>query len=208
MSDIEQEFGFGSFDGAVEFPTTVAELNQDVEVADTYRNGMEGSSEEDVWDSVIDHEVEEAVVKATLPPGGWYEVPKATVTRSVKDVDVYLKVDNQLKLVNQSRQVGRVSGRGFHTDSEGNIHSPFIRFTICPQIAYGVDFETKVPTEKKLASSYKLYVAASNAYKKVFKQAPRTPGDVVAYLETHPFKVRTFQGSDGLVALDIEPIFV
>ena len=158
------------------------------------------------WDEEIDHAAEEAVVRASMPPGGYYDVQKLEATYGDRESEVYLRTAHGLQLTKQVRHSVRLWGKGYR-EVDGKVYLAHLRFSICPQVAYGKDKDGN-PSEQKLNHSYKLYQAAKRAYEKVIGQAPKSPRDVVNYLTQYPVKLQTFQAADGLIVLGIEGVMV
>ena len=153
------------------------------------------------WDDELDHEEIDKAYKATQPPGGYYDVAKFEGTETVKAVEYWVKTGEGFEKVTQERPILRYSGRG-RRDVEGKVYEPRISFRISPVRAYGKNEDGSVNPDK-FDSPYKLFCRALLAYEQVLGVKPKTGRALREYLESYPTKIRTMQGSDGLVVLDI-----
>lgn len=145
---------------------------------------------DEAWADSLDHEADEAAIKEVMAPAGYYETDRLFLSR--KD------------------QPGEPRKTFFYgtgvREAGGKTYTPRLRFTISPDKAYGKT--DGVEDESKLAHAYNLYLSAKRAFQTVTGEKPRTRTELEDYLTTSPLKLRTMQGNDGLVVLDIVGIKV
>lgn len=198
MEDFNTEdgFGFGDSNDGFDLPDFSSTGAPTADVATEAGSGV-GVDEDDVWGQVIDHEEEDKAYKATQPPGGWYMVQGLTATR--KAAEPLKKFPNLM-----SKPSLRLFGFGFK-DVDGKTVKAKISFTISPVLHRKVDYDTGQETDK-LSHSYKLYVSAKNAYEKATGTKPVNAAAIEAYLSQSPLKIRTMQGEDGLIVLDLQEV--
>lgn len=161
------------------------------------------SDEVDPWGEEIDHEAQDAIVKATMPPAGYYDIPKLEVSDADREAEVILETPEGLRSVRALRRRKSFYGKGYR-QAEDKVYSPNIRFSISPHVGYGKDSDGN-PTKDKLANDFKMFKAASKAFEQVAKRRPKNTYEVIEYLVSNPIRVRCMQGNDGLFVLDIVP---
>ncbi len=162
-----------------------------------------GVETDDVWDAEIDHAEEDRIAKRAMAPAGYYEVAKLEGGDiKEREVEYYEEADNGLRLVRKPRKRVSYYGMG-QKEHDGRVVTTRLRFSICPTPGYGKDYQTGEPSTQKLSNDFKLYQACKKAYEQVLGEKPKSPRQVLDYLSRYPVKLRTMQGNDGLVVLDV-----
>lgn len=132
-------------------------------------------------------------IKSALPPQGTYQTnpEEYPLNAFLGESD---EKDESGSVISKRRTItftGLVSGV-----FQGETVTNRIRFTISPDRRKKRDFETRELTEKDDIRT-RLYDQAVKTYEKSVGEMPKRNNDLVEWLKSNPFNVRTFNTADG-----------
>ena len=146
-----------------------------------------------LYDDPVDAEAAAVTRKRNMAPGGTY----------VTDPDTYGEFTVTPSKQEDGRRVFAFFGRARYA-GRGETVETALRFRISPDTRPKKDQDGNVVEGKDDLAS-RMWASAIATYEKVNDEAPKNTGQLVDFLKAGSLRLRTMQGDDDLIVLNITP---